>query len=89
MKKISTVILAAGNSTRFKNSKSKIFQDLAGLSIIEHVYSVANKISKDIIFVCNDNNILIIRKLFPKSKYVIQKKQKGTADAILQAKKYL
>ena len=90
MKKISTVILAAGNSTRFKHNKSKIFQDLAGLSIIEHVYNIAKKISKNnIIFVCNKNNINELKKLFPKTKFVIQKKQKGTADAIYQAKKYL
>jgi N-acetylglucosamine-1-phosphate uridyltransferase (contains nucleotidyltransferase and I-patch acetyltransferase domains) len=31
MKKITTVILAAGKSTRFKHKKSKIFQDLAGI----------------------------------------------------------
>ena len=90
MKNISTVILAAGKSTRFKHTKSKIFQDLAGLSIIEHVYQVAKKISKEnIIFVCNKNNHNELNKLFPRAKFVIQKEQKGTADAILQAKKYL
>ena len=90
MKKISTVILAAGKSTRFKHNKSKIFQDLAGLSIIEHVYRVAIKVSKEnIIFVCNKNNHAELKNLFPKAKLVIQVKQKGTADAILQAKKYL
>ena len=39
MKKITTVILAAGKSTRFKHKKSKIFQDLAGIEIISHIYS--------------------------------------------------
>jgi len=90
MKKISIVILVAGNSTRFKHSKSKIYQDLAGLSIIEHVYKVAKKVSKEnIIFVCNQNNFSELKKLFSEAKFVIQKKQKGTADAIYQAKKYL
>ena len=57
MKKISTVILAAGKSTRFKHKDSKIFQDLAGLSIIDNVYKIAKRISdKDVIFVCNNNN---------------------------------
>ena len=77
MKKISTVILAAGKSTRFKHSKSKIFQDLAGLSIIEHVYKIAKKISKEnIIFVCNKNNNNELKKLFPKSKICYSKKTK-------------
>ena len=43
MKNITTVILAAGKSSRFKNNTSKIFQDLGGLSIIEHVYQLAKK----------------------------------------------
>jgi len=90
MKKITTVILAAGKSTRFKHSKSKIYQDLAGLSIIEHVYQIGKKISKEnVIFVCNKDNNLELKSLFPAAKIVIQKKQKGTADAIYQAKKFL
>ena len=90
MKKISTVILAAGKSSRFKHSKSKIYQDLAGLSVIEHVYQVAKKVSNEnIILVCNKNNNDELKKLFPKAKFVVQKEQKGTADAIYQAKKYL
>jgi len=90
MKNISTVILAAGKSSRFKHSKSKIYQDLGGLSIIEHVYKIAEKVSKEqVIFVCNESNIDELRCLFPKAKFVIQKLQKGTADAINHAKKYL
>ena len=90
MKKISTVILAAGNSTRFKHTKSKIYQDLAGASIIEHVYNIAKKVSKrNVVFVCNKNNIDELKILFPEAKFVIQINQKGTADALLQAKKYL
>ena len=90
MKKITTVILAAGNSKRFKNNKSKIFQELAGLTIIEHVYSIAKKISKNnIIFVCNKNNYKELESKFDNCKFVIQKNQKGTADAILKAKKFL
>ena len=42
---ISTVILAAGKSTRFKSKKSKLLHDLAGLPIIAHVYNIAKKIS--------------------------------------------
>ena len=90
MKKITTVILAAGKSSRFRHNKSKIFHDLAGLSIIDHVFNLAFKVSKnDIIFVCNDQNIDKLRQKFPKVKFVIQKNQRGTADAILYAKKFL
>ena len=55
---IFTVILAAGKSTRFKSTKTKLVQDLAGLPIIAHVYNIAKKISgRKIIIVCNKNNI--------------------------------
>ena len=42
MFKITTVILAAGKSSRFHGTKSKLFQDLAGLPIIKHVVNTAN-----------------------------------------------
>ena len=90
MKKITTVILAAGNSSRFKHSKSKIFQDLSGSSVIEHVYKIAEKISKsEVIFVCNKKNIKDLKNNFPKAKFVIQHKQRGTADAISNVKNLL
>ena len=90
MKKITTVILAAGKSTRFKHNKSKIFQDLAGISIIEHVYNLAKKISnKEVIFVCNRENFSEIKDKFPDAKSIIQKNQKGTADAINCARRYV
>jgi bifunctional UDP-N-acetylglucosamine pyrophosphorylase/glucosamine-1-phosphate N-acetyltransferase len=90
MKNITTVILAAGKSSRFKNNTSKIFQDLGGLSIIEHVYQLAKKISKNrIVFVCNEDNISELQKKFSTCFFVVQKNQKGTADAIISAKKYL
>ena len=90
MKELYTVILAAGKSTRFKGSKSKIFQELAGLPIIVHVYNLAKKTSgKNVIIVCNKNNFKELKLLIPNCNFVIQKNQKGTADAILTAKKFL
>jgi len=90
MKKITTVILAAGKSSRFNHIKSKIFQDLGGISIIEHVYLIAKKISnRNVIFVCNKNNIDQLKIKFPNAKFIIQNKQSGTADAILCVKKNL
>ena len=57
MKNITTVILAAGRSTRFISNKSKLTNDLAGLPIVSHVYNIAKKISgKNVIVVCNKDN---------------------------------
>ena len=90
MTNISTVILAAGKSTRFKSTKGKLLQDLAGLPIISHVYNIAKKISgRKIIIVCNKNNIRELKSLFSDCIFVIQKKQDGTANAILAAKPHL
>ena len=87
MKNITTVILAAGKSTRFVSSKSKLTHDLAGLPIVSHVYNIAKKISaKNIIVVCNKDNHDELRSLLKNCKFVIQKNQKGTADAIEAAK---
>ena len=90
MTNITTLILVAGESSRFKSNKSKIFHDLAGLPVIDHIHKKAEKISKNnIIFVCNKKNIKSLKKRFNKSKFVLQKKPKGTADAVLSAKKFI
>jgi len=87
MKNITTVILAAGKSTRFLSKKSKLTQELAGLPIVSHVYNTAKKISgKNIIVVCNKENHNELSSLLKNCKFVIQKNQKGTADAIEAAK---
>ena len=90
MKNITTLILVAGKSSRFKSKKSKIFHELGGLPIIDHVYRTANKISKNnIIFVCNVNNIKILKKRFKSCKFALQNNQNGTAGAVLSAKKFI
>tara|TARA_Y100000590_G_scaffold462181_1_gene625646 strand:- start:8037 stop:9335 length:1299 start_codon:yes stop_codon:yes gene_type:complete len=89
MSNITILILAAGKSTRFKSKESKIFNDLAGIPIIDHIYYTAKKISNEIIFVCNNKNIKNLQSRFKNCKFAIQKKQKGTADAVLSAKKFI
>ena len=83
MSDITTVILAAGNSTRFKANTSKLLYPLCGLPIISHVYNIAKKISgKKVIFVCNHKNKEDIKSIFTNPNIIIQEKQKGTAHAI-------
>ena len=90
MSNITTLILVAGKSSRFKSNKSKIFHQLAGLPVIDHIYNKANKISKNnIIFVCNKNNINTLKKRFNNCKFALQKNQNGTADAVLTARKFI
>ncbi len=89
MKKITTVILVAGKSSRFKNKTAKIFHELAGLPIIDHIFNKVKRVSDEVVFVCNEQNIKILREKFKDCKFAIQKKQKGTADAVLSAKKFI
>ena len=85
MSDITTVILAAGNSTRFKASKSKLVYPLCGLPIVSHIFNIATKISgKNILVVSNEKNKEELKLILNTSKLVVQKKQKGTADAIEQ-----
>ncbi|MDC3131590.1 bifunctional UDP-N-acetylglucosamine diphosphorylase/glucosamine-1-phosphate N-acetyltransferase GlmU [Pelagibacteraceae bacterium] len=87
MSDITTVILAAGKSSRFKGSISKLLFPLCGLPIISHIYEVARKISgKNIIVVCNEDNITELKPILKNCKFVIQKKQLGTAHALEQTK---
>ena len=90
MSDITTVILAAGNSTRFKASKSKLVYPLCGLPIVSHIFNIAKKISgKNILIVSNEKNKKELKLILNTSKLVVQKKQNGTADAIEQVKKYV
>ncbi|MBD1147608.1 bifunctional UDP-N-acetylglucosamine diphosphorylase/glucosamine-1-phosphate N-acetyltransferase GlmU [Pelagibacterales bacterium SAG-MED31] len=90
MKNITTVILAAGRSTRFISNKSKLTHELAGLPIVSHVYKSAKKVSKkNIVVVCNMENYEELKILLGDCKLVIQKNQKGTADAIETAKPHI
>ena len=90
MKNISTIILAAGESKRINSNYSKIFHKLSDLSLIEHVYNTAFKISKNNIYIiCNKKNIYQIQQLLPNAKTIIQKKPLGTADAVLCSKKFI
>jgi bifunctional UDP-N-acetylglucosamine pyrophosphorylase/glucosamine-1-phosphate N-acetyltransferase len=63
---------------------------LAGYPIINHVFDSAKKVSgKNIIVVCNKDNHGELKNILSECKLVIQKNQKGTADAIEVAKKYI
>ena len=84
MTNITTLILAAGKSSRFQSNKSKIYHELAGLPIIDHIYNKAKKISKNnIVFVCNKNNIDTLKERFNNCKFALQKKPNGIAEAFL------
>ncbi len=89
MIKITAVILAAGNSTRMKYSITKVLRRVSGRAILEHVIEscLGNGIN-DIVIVAGKNypelNNFIQEKYrnIIKPRFVLQKRQLGTANAV-------
>lgn len=78
-KKIASVIFAAGRSSRFMSSKTKILHHVGGRSIIEHVISAATSVS-DEVFVVVSPSFDQTAVTMP-VKFVVQHTPIGTADA--------
>jgi bifunctional N-acetylglucosamine-1-phosphate-uridyltransferase/glucosamine-1-phosphate-acetyltransferase GlmU-like protein len=51
---LTTIILAAGKSTRMLSLKSKILFKISGDPIIEHVFNASKRLSKDIVCVLSN-----------------------------------
>jgi bifunctional UDP-N-acetylglucosamine pyrophosphorylase/glucosamine-1-phosphate N-acetyltransferase len=91
MQKISAVVLAAGKSTRLKSASPKVLHTVCGKPLVVHTVKAvleANEISK-IAVVISDEFKSEFEKTFSGNRgivFPIQKKQKGTADAVMAAK---
>ena len=83
MKKLTTIILAAGKGTRMNSSLSKVLHPIANQPMLSHIIDKSEKLKSDRIIVVV-NETFNIPKTKPNSKiiYVVQKQQLGTGDAI-------
>ena len=87
---MTAVILAAGKSKRMRTDTSKVLHKLQGKTVISYVYSSLKKagVSKAVA-VCSRENLPGVKKEAEKigirSAGVIQRKQRGTADAVKSA----
>ena len=87
MNKTSVIILAAGKGTRMKSKLPKVLHEIAGKPIIIHVIDACKKLKLDNIYVVLNENSKNIKKILPKkTKIIIQKKQLGTANALMATK---
>ena len=86
---LTTIILAAGKSTRMLSLKSKILFKISAEPIIQHVYNAARKIkSNDIICVLSNAPEELTKFIKENNiKSALQKKPSGTADAVKSALK--
>lgn len=90
MKKINSIITAAGRSKRFKDKKHKLLYVIKKKTILENVFKKVSSFSNNTIIVCNKHNINHIKKILFKYKkknkilYVIQNKTNGMATAVMK-----
>ncbi len=90
-KNISIVILAAGLGKRMKSSQAKVLHKISGRPIVWYVIEAAQKLRPEKIIVVIGNQAEEVQKALKGEKvhFVFQKKQLGTAHAVLQAGKHL
>ena len=83
-----TIILAAGKGTRMNTNLPKVMQPLGGKSLIAHVISTAQDISKKVTVVVGHQKDLLkehLAEIDPNIITVNQEKQHGTAHAVKTA----
>ncbi|MEI6613939.1 MAG: sugar phosphate nucleotidyltransferase [Chrysiogenales bacterium] len=92
VKKIMTVVLAAGKSTRMKSATTKVLHKILGKEIINYLLDSlvdCGIAEQDIIVVVGDNRAEIAGAIKGNVSYALQQEQLGTAHALLAAKEYI
>ena len=79
---IAAVILAAGRGTRMGSDLPKVLQPLAGKPMISHVLDSVAKLKPKLTVVVIGPNMDAVRSAVVPHQVVIQRDQRGTADAV-------
>jgi len=90
-KKLAAIVLAAGRGVRMKSDLPKVFHNLAGKPLLEHVLLTLKEVgvSATYVIVGHKKELIIDHfKNWPVT-FVEQKEQLGTGHAVLQAEPYL
>jgi len=83
---LSIVILAAGQGKRMRSALSKVLHRLAGRALLEHVYSTAIELSRDIHVIYGHGGDAVPNALPDLDvRWVEQSEQLGTGHAVAQA----
>jgi bifunctional UDP-N-acetylglucosamine pyrophosphorylase/glucosamine-1-phosphate N-acetyltransferase len=87
----SIVILAAGQSTRFKSERSKLIHILAGRPLGDYAVSAALAAGPESVLMVVGHNAEAVRETLarPGLKFVEQKEQRGTGHALMVARPQL
>ena len=85
------VVLAAGEGTRMRSAQAKVLHELGRRSLLAHVLEVATKAgANDIAVVVGPDRAAVaaeVQRVAPKAQVFEQKERRGTAHAVLAAKK--
>jgi bifunctional UDP-N-acetylglucosamine pyrophosphorylase/glucosamine-1-phosphate N-acetyltransferase len=90
--RLACVVLAAGLGTRMKSDKVKVLHEIYGKPMLQYVLDELVNLGPKKIVVVTGEAVSIIEKAIPLPRgieFAIQKKQKGTADALLSARRHL
>ena len=91
MKKLITVILAAGKGTRMKSDLPKVVHKINGKELIKYVIDQAKKAGSDEILLVTGHkkNVVIKATSGLGVRYAEQEEQLGTGHAVMQAEEFL
>ncbi len=88
--KLAAVVLAAGKGTRMKNSCPKVLNTIAGIPMIDRLIMTIGKVGvQKVVVVGAEVNQKVLADAVAPHPVIIQKEQKGTADAVATAKSLL
>lgn len=90
MSNFTAIILAAGMGTRMKSEIPKVLHKVCGKELAAWVADAARKAGADeVVAVIGHKAECVKNTLGDNLKYVLQKEQKGTGHAVMQAKDYI
>jgi bifunctional UDP-N-acetylglucosamine pyrophosphorylase/glucosamine-1-phosphate N-acetyltransferase len=85
------IVLAAGKGTRMRSAMPKVLHKIAGRSMLSHVLALSSAIKSERIAVVvgpgMEDVVVETRKTAPGAEIFVQESQRGTADAVLAARK--
>ena len=88
---LSIIILAAGKGTRMKSELPKVLFEVAGKPMISYVLELAETLNPERTILVIGSGAETVRKRLEGEKitFCLQKEQKGTADAVIEAMKLI
>lgn len=86
-----SLVLAAGKGTRMKSTLPKTLHLVAGQPMVAYVLEAIASLKLQEVYVVVGHKADLVKKSIDhkKLKFIVQKKQRGTGHAVIQAKKFL